>query len=257
MTGGDPDRVCWLEDPRGTPDPQGSQLRLRFDYTDGGVLDGLPILKGIGLLNQLASLDPGPAPMPAAQGDGADRELTTFAADWFRNPPEEANRRFVYVQPIPVTDLRSNAALLRRFFGALASALAGLTYPKAEHDHLRLEQIETINRQVARRDDLIQQVGPASPEAGHLREVLPFRTVSLDPIDPVLPFRSPSFRALLLELAEEAAEEAAPEEEVAPELVSREGDRPEGSRASAPSDRQPPADDAEALVRFETLLGRP
>ncbi|MGC5196292.1 DUF3376 domain-containing protein, partial [Aphanothece microscopica] len=36
-----------------------------------------------------------------------------------------------------------------------------------------------------------------------------------------------------------------------------EGDRPEGSRASAPSDRQPPADDAEALVRFETLLGRP
>ncbi len=220
----DPDRVCRLPAAAGRADPAAAGLRLRFDYTDGGVLDGLPILKGIGLLNQLT------APPPA------DAELQAFAADWHRAPPEEAQRRFVYVQPIPVTDLRSSPSLLRPFFGALASALAGLLYPKAEHDHLRLEQIEEINRLVAQRERLIEDLGlaPDDPQALRLRQVLPHRRVQLDPIDPVLPFRSAAsgskpFRELLLE--ETAA------------LMGR----------PVPA---APTDEAEALARFETLLGK-
>ncbi len=216
---GDPDRVCWMEDANGQPDPAGPHLRLRFDYTDGGVLDGLPILKGIGLLNQLAAPE---------QGE-PDDELRAFAAEWFHTPPVEERRRFVYVQPIPVTDLRSSPSLLRRFFGALASGLAGLTYPKAEHDHLRLQQIEEINRLVERREALIDQVGRSSPEAERLRQALPFRPVNLDPIDPVLTFRSEAFRALLLQETEREM-----------------GQPPAGA----------PASEAEALLRFETLLGQ-
>ncbi|WP_411870212.1 DUF3376 domain-containing protein [Vulcanococcus limneticus] len=222
--GHDPDRVCWLEAANGISDPADPGLRLRFDYSDGGVLDGLPILRGIGLLNQLTA--------PPA----ADADLQAFAADWFRQPPAEDQRRFVYVQPIPVTDLRSSPSLLRPFFGALASGLAGLLYPRAEHDHLRLEQIEEINKLVARRERLIEELAlpPDDPQALHLRQVLPYRTVRLDPIDPLLPFRSTAsgsnpFRTLLLE---------------------------ETAKVMAQPVAAAPTDDVAALVRFETLLGK-
>jgi len=222
--GRDPDRVCWLEPASSSLDPADPDLRLRFDYTDGGVLDGLPILKGLGLLHQLTA--------PPA----ADTDLQAFAADWFRQPPAEAQRRFVYVQPIPVTDLRSSPSLLRPFFGALASGLAGLLYPRAEHDHLRLEQIEEINKLVERRERLIEDLGlpPDDPQAQHLRQVLPYRPVRLDPIDPLLPFRSTAsgsnrFRDLLLE---------------------------ETAKVMGQPVDAAPGDETAALVRFETLLGK-
>jgi hypothetical protein len=235
--GRDPDRVLVRVNREGVPRKHGSRLRLRFDYTDGGVLDGLPVLKGIGLLNQLATDG---QPM---DGEPPDRELEEFASDWNHDPAREQRRRFVYVQPIPVTDLKGNRSLLQRFFGAVASALAGLTYPKAEHDHLRLEQIEAINRLVHARERLIEDQGLADtdPEAIRLRQVLPYREVRLDPIDPVLSFRSEAFRTLLLAVA---AAEAEPD--LAPETSADQPDAHPG----------PISAEVAALVRFETLIGK-
>jgi hypothetical protein len=235
--GRDPDRVLVRVNREGMPQKLGSTLRLRFDYTDGGVLDGLPVLKGIGLLNRLA-----PEGEPT-EGDPLDQELEAFAADWNHDPAREQRRRFVYVQPIPVTDLKGNRSLLHHFFGALASALAGLTYPKAEHDHLRLEQIEAINRLVHARERLIEDQGLADddPEAIRLRRVLPYREVRLDPIDPVLTFRSQAFRTLLLAVA---AEEAEPD--LAPATSAR---RPRAARSKVSAE-------VAALARFESLIGK-
>ncbi|EDY39510.1 conserved hypothetical protein [Cyanobium sp. PCC 7001] len=243
--GSDPDRVLVRVNGEGEPQKHGSTLRLRFDYTDGGVLDGLPVLKGIGLLNQLA---PDGEPM---DGDPLDQDLEAFAGDWNHVPAREQRRRFVYVQPIPVTDLKGNRSVLQRFFGAVASALAGLTYPKAEHDHLRLEQIEAINRLVHARERLIKDQGLADtdPEAIRLCQVLPYREVRLDPIDPVLTFRSQAFRTLLLAVA---AEEAELEARLEAELDLA----PDTSAQQPDADPSPVSAEVAALARFETLIGK-
>lgn len=201
-----PDWICRLDPERpGPPQPERSRLELRLAYTDGGVLDGLPILKGVGLLHQLDGLRPGAGLPPESRAD--DPELQAFAASWFAAPVAEEARRFVYVQPLPVTRLETGGPLLRFFFPLLANGLAGLTYPRAEHDHLRLLEIERINQLVRQRDQLLAHPVVGCDDAARLRQVLPYRRVQLDPIHPVLPFQVGTaehplpFPALLLEVA--------------------------------------------------------
>ncbi|MCP9927687.1 patatin-like phospholipase family protein [Cyanobium sp. CH-040] len=253
----DPDWICRVMDPapaQGSsgPLPDASRLRLRFDYTDGGVLDGLPILEGLDLLNAIdrinaaeaqgsADRQQGQPAQPAQPAKGGvaredDQELHDFALAWGNAPPQEELRRYLYVQPIPVTGLKAPRSLLRRFFPLLANGLAGLTYPKAEHDHRRLREIEEINRLVRCRDDLIAESSTSPEEEARLRQVLPYRHVTLDPIHPVLPFRPGPFASLLLEVAREVRAEMAAT----------------GSRA----DEEPAADASEGavLAAFETML---
>ena len=225
----DPDDVCrFISQSRGTNAPR-KQLRLRFDYTDGGVLDGLPILKGIELLNRIGNSVTEAPQDSRLESNRTEGELDSFRHDWHSFSPREEARRFVYVKPIPVTDLSSSTSLLRRFFGLAATGMAGLTYPKAEHDHLRLEDIETINRLVERRDQRIAAIGSDSEEAKHLRTILPYRRVSLAAIDPILSFRSATFRNLLLE---------------------------ETAKLTGSMPPEPVSDEVQALEHFERLLGK-
>lgn len=193
----------------------GGSPRFRFHYTDGGVLDGLPILKGIGFLNQLLSTTAATA--PGTPGGDASRQLEDFRQAWIRqygSPGsegcirQEEQRLFVYVKPAPITEIHHDPRLTQRLFTMLQSGLAGLTYPKEEHDELRLSEIRRINGQVRARKVLIRRAEDVADAAQRqelldgIHTAIPYRQVNLQRISPLEIFQGVgyprSFRNRLL-----------------------------------------------------------
>lgn len=178
--------------------------KFHFLYTDGGVLDGLPILKGIGLLNRLQN----ETKENAKEGKGGteQRQLEGFRQAWTRHygdpntaqgASQEDDRLFVYVKPAPITEIPHEARLTQRIFSMLQTAAAGLTYPKEEHDELRLNEIHRINRQVQEKETLIMRARVLADN--NVREALiddinraiPYRMVKLERISPLEIFQQP------------------------------------------------------------------
>ncbi len=194
---------------------EGGAPRFRFQYTDGGVLDGLPILKGISFLNQLMAAPPSGA--ADAPGHEAGRQLEAFRQAWaghYGTPDaaaslhQEEQRLFVYVKPAPITEIHHDPRLTQRLFTMLQSGLAGLTYPKEEHDELRLNEIRRINGQVLARKGLIRRAETVADGAQRrllldgIHAAIPYRTVNLQRISPLEIFQGAryprSFRNRLL-----------------------------------------------------------
>jgi predicted acylesterase/phospholipase RssA len=158
---------------------------FNFTYTDGGVLDGLPILKGIQLIKDLNS----------SSSHSQSQELKAFKQHWDDYCQKREtdcasydNRRYLYIQPQPVEQIKHQKSLTQTHFAMHQVGLKGLTLPKAEHDMLRLNQIEEINHLVKAKEELIQEHGDSLSEEAKrkLDEAIPYIKVNLSRIDPTI-----------------------------------------------------------------------
>lgn len=137
-------KICTIEGTRedGTP-----KEKFNFAYTDGGVLDNIPIIHGIKLVKHLVK---------QSYPEGATKKLCddidNFRQEWNRSSARndqsktrEGHRKYIYVQPSPYRSLDDSDDLQETFFSWLTTFWKGLTIPHLEHDHLRLEDIASIN----------------------------------------------------------------------------------------------------------------
>lgn len=156
----------------------GDYEHLNFLYTDGGILNSLPILQGIDLIQELRYLQ-----------DDDDDYTKEFKQKFFANKPQNGSERLhVYIRPIPVEDLKSNKRLTRGHFSLLEIALSGLTLPTEEHDSIRLREIEKRNQLVEEKLKLFKK---SSWEQRHqlqqqLEQAIPYEHIELRPITAAL-----------------------------------------------------------------------
>ncbi len=176
---------------------------LAFQYTDGGILDGLPIVKSIVMENMLLNGDK----LSTVDYPGLkDPNFPPFRDEWIQLSKDLGlnyeDRLYVYIQPTPANDLKSQDRLLKGKFSMAEVGLSGLTLSKAEHDAIRLEEIRQHNKDFEHKQLLkekIQEIFDNSDD--NLRnsfkkgreeleqlidEAIPFRHIKLCRIDPSL-----------------------------------------------------------------------
>jgi predicted acylesterase/phospholipase RssA len=156
----------------------GDYEHLNFLYSDGGILNSLPILQGIDLIQELRYLQ--------EEDDDYTKE---FKRKFFANKPQDSSERLhVYIRPIPVEDLQSNKRLTKGHFSLLEIALSGLTLPQEEHDSLRFREIEKRNQLVEAKRKLLKR---SNWEQRHqlqqqLNQAIPYEHIELRPITATL-----------------------------------------------------------------------
>ncbi|AVH68575.1 patatin-like phospholipase family protein [Nostoc sp. 'Peltigera membranacea cyanobiont' N6] len=171
-----------------------------FSYTDGGVLDGLPICKGIQIENDLLSNKHYPSDANPFKKYWAELRLNPdgLKLDLDNDVTQNENRRrYVYIQPKPVDKLetlqKEEPSLFQKHFPMLTVAIKALTLTKTEHDAIRLQEIRERNEDYKRefenrinlRDLLRSQFGSQSREIENkLEEPLPYRFIQLNRISP-------------------------------------------------------------------------
>jgi hypothetical protein len=182
-----------LSDDYFVPDTNGQQLRsknelggiyeddqhLTFLYSDGGILDGLPLIRGIDLANRLDfNLDP--------------LKNLEFQQEFLKNQKEDKPERLhIYIRPIPVENLKSEPRLTRKYFSMFEVAFSGLTLPREEHDPIRLREVRERNQKVELKQQLLNEfktkLGEQFSEVKEvLEEVIPEKEVKISPITPAI-----------------------------------------------------------------------
>jgi len=166
--------------------------KLKFLYTDGGVLDNLPILKGIKIEADLAG-----NPIEFRQ----DEYYHKFKSSLYENYPEldldrnssQANsskRLHVFVQPNPASHLQSPKRLLKTTFTLLEMLLGGLTLPHEEHDATQLRQLLDLKQKVELKQEILKHLDATDPNNGDFRkklqELIPYESINLSPITPLI-----------------------------------------------------------------------
>jgi predicted acylesterase/phospholipase RssA len=155
------------------------EQHLTFLYSDGGILNGLPLIRGIDLANQLDfNLDP-------LQNLDFQKE---FLKDRVVDKPE---RLHIYIRPIPVENLKSEPRLTQKYFSMFEVASSGLTLSKEEHDSIRLREVRERNQKVELKYKLLEEFKTKIGEKFNdiksvLEEVIPEREVKLSPITPAI-----------------------------------------------------------------------
>ena len=164
------------------PRTENSDTDLMFLYTDGGILDGLPILKGIDLEHDLR--------LRKIHNNGNSRQQfrQEFTA---QQSSSNTERLHVYIRPIPVENLKSDERLTQGYFPMLEVGIKGLTLPKAEHDSMRLKEIQKRNELVQAKQELLEKLQYQGVEnitqiKEKLEEAIPYRHVNLRPITPAI-----------------------------------------------------------------------
>jgi predicted acylesterase/phospholipase RssA len=170
---------------------------LIFQYTDGGVLDGLPIVEGIKLEKALLVDKVEPNDLQKL-----DRRFPQFQQQWRKQwetlygdlGVASQQRLYVYIQPDPANSIESRPRLTKGTFSILQVAMSGLTLPKSEHDAIRLKNIQERNRDALRRQHLIETISKLDSLSYEQKETLfeaindaiPYQYVQLRRIDPSL-----------------------------------------------------------------------
>jgi Patatin-like phospholipase len=155
------------------------EQHLTFLYSDGGILDGLPLIRGIDLANRLDfNLDP--LKNPEFQQE--------FLKDRVEDKPE---RLHIYIRPIPVENLKSEPRLTRKYFSMFEVAFSGLTLPREEHDPIRLREVRERNQKVELKQQLLNEFKTKLSEQFSkvkevLEEVIPEKEVKISPITPAI-----------------------------------------------------------------------
>lgn len=180
--------------------PNRKEKEFTFSYTDGGVLDGLPICKGIQIENDLLSNTHYPSDANPFKkywtelGLNPDGLKLNLDNDVTQN---ENRRRYVYIQPKPVNELetlqKEEPSLFQKYFPMLTVAIKALTLTKTEHDAIRLQEIRERNndykQEIGKRRELRsllrEQFGslPSNIE-NELEKPLPYHFVQLNRISP-------------------------------------------------------------------------
>ena len=198
-----------IEALRGIVAPGKAQTHLQFQYTDGAVLDGLPIVKAITLESALLdaqSLAVAKSSLTEAEYAArrkkfleqyplcGDQRFEDFLERWTGEGlgDRASQRLYVYIQPAPTNDLNSRPSLTKSVFSMLEVGLSGLTLPKSEHDAIRLAQIRQRNEDARRKKVLLEKIQGAEFDGvrewltAAIEEAIPYRPIKLCRIDPSL-----------------------------------------------------------------------
>lgn len=173
------DRTLLSNDPQ-LADIRKDDTHLSFLYTDGGILDNLPIVKGIDLETALLS-----------QKEQA-KDFLEFQKEWQDiRKKSNSERLYVYIRPVPVESINSAARLTQGHFTVLDVALSGLTLPKTEYDATQLREIEKRNQIAETKNKLLQELDKECPPnldklKKMLDEAIPYRHIDLSPITPAI-----------------------------------------------------------------------
>lgn len=169
---------------------------LSFLYTDGGILDGLPIAKGIALEKNLELEEAGVF----------SEKDKPFVREWKKLNLDNRKRLYVYIQPTPIEKLTSEARLTKGYFSAIEIGLSAFTLPWEEHDAIRLNEILRRNRDAQRKQKLRWRLAEKFGTENLaeidtiLDEAIPYRFINLKRIDPSIIgtiYQSSSLQSLL------------------------------------------------------------
>jgi hypothetical protein len=160
---------------------------LTFLYSDGGILNGLPLIRGIDLVNQLDFQFNQP-------------ECDKFQQEFLKNQQgRKPERLHVYIRPIPVEALTSERRLTKEYFSMFEVALSALTLPRAEHDPIRLQEIKERNQKVELKQQILNKLKTKIDEnlsqiQDVLEEVIPEQEIKLSPITPAIIHKIPGLK---------------------------------------------------------------
>ncbi len=169
------------------------QENLKFWYTDGGILDNLPILKAIDLEAniRLSSL---PNSESLIQEEG--RDFLKFSHEFNRKvKTERDDRLYVYVSPYSLESLESKPSLKKTQFNLFDLLFKGLKIPSIQQDAMQLKQIVQINEQVDYKERILsslETLSEHSPEEtlsqikADLEKAIPYHHIQLSPITPLI-----------------------------------------------------------------------
>lgn len=173
--------------------------KLKYLYTDGGILDNLPIRKAIDFetdflqwikereannhnTNKL-SID-----TSTTQAQTEQQFYPAFAKTQLQDLPE---RIYVYVVPAPVKNLKSSKRLMTGNFSMLEVGLSGLQLPKTEQDSIQINEINHRNKLATYKQQLIEELdkdcsGNIEQVKATLEKAIPYRKINLSPISPAI-----------------------------------------------------------------------
>ncbi len=171
---------------------------LKFQYTDGGILNGLPIEKGIIFEKLLIEKGDDPSKYFGA----TDPNLPPFRKEWQQLKLNPDERLYVYIQPTPSKDLKELPRLTKDTFSMLEVGISGLTLPRAEHDAVRLDNIRQRNEDADHKKELLTKLdtlfdglnneqqssfqGIKDELYSEIDKAIPYRHIKLRRIDPSL-----------------------------------------------------------------------
>lgn len=172
---------------------EGNGEKLKFWYSDGGILDNLPILKAIDLEARihLSSL---PNSEYLIQEEGGD--FVKFSHDFNGKIKTKRNDRiYAYVAPFSLENLESKPSLKKNHFNLFDLLFEGLKIPSAQQDAMQLKQIVEINQQVDYKENILSLLDtlstPSSEETtsqikNDLEKAIPYSHIQLSPITPLI-----------------------------------------------------------------------
>ena len=162
-------------------------------YTDGGILDNLPIGKAIDFETRfLKWLKDGEIQSDRQIEIDKKIELEQFYKVIAETQPQESSERiYVYVVPAPVKNLDSSKRLTKGHFSMLEVGLSGLQLPKTEQDSIQITEINHRNKLAAYKQQLIEEIdngcsGNIEQVKATLEDAIPYRKVELSPISPAI-----------------------------------------------------------------------
>lgn len=167
--------------------------KLKFWYSDGGILDNLPILKAIDLESRiyLSSL---PNSEYLIKEEGGD--FIKFSHDFNRKiKAERDDRIYAYVAPYSLENLESKPSLKKNNFNLFDLLFDGLTIPSTQQDAMQLKQIVEINQQVDYKANILSLLETLSTHQSEeiiskiktdLEKAIPYHHIQLSPITPLI-----------------------------------------------------------------------
>ncbi len=171
----DPNLPMYLEE-NGKP-------QLKFSYTDGGILDNLPILKAVELEAKIHS-----------DNQNGDPDFCKFSQEFQNNlKGERPERLYVYISPNSMENLDSKKRLKKTEFKLWDLIRSGLSLPKAEQEAIQLKRLMTINNLAESKTDIIAKIKAIKNESNQqqlseieqqIEQALPYPKINLSQITP-------------------------------------------------------------------------
>ncbi len=152
--------------------------QLIFLYSDGGILDSLPLLKGIELEANLRS----------NRLEDNSNQLESLSEQFIEKTPViESERLDVYIRPIPVENLSSEKRLTQGYFSMLDVGISGVALPSGENDSIRIKEIYKRNQLVLEKKKLLNLIRKQGSEnlnqiENRLEKAIPYQHIELRPI---------------------------------------------------------------------------
>ncbi len=168
--------------------------KLNFWYSDGGILDNLPILKAIDLEASIHLNVPSITNCISPNDLQIQENFATFSQQFKQqNKAPRSNRNYVYVSPYSLQDLKSKPSLKKNNFSLLDLLVSGLKIPKIEQEAIQLQRILQIREQVKHKKEILKLLNELSGDQAqvlalkdNLEKAIPYSRIKLEPIDPLI-----------------------------------------------------------------------